>query len=96
MVKDTARLHAFVKGYVQGVGFRFFVLTLGTNLNLQGWVRNRFNGQVEVVAEGPRDILESLLEKLKEGPQSAQVDEVIADWYPPSGDLQKFTVLASQ
>ncbi len=95
MDNDTARLHAFVKGYVQGVGFRFFVLSYGQNLNLQGWVRNRFNGQVEVLAEGPKIVLESLLEKLQEGPPSAQVDEVIADWYPPDGDLPPFTVLAS-
>lgn len=96
MGNDNERIHAYVKGYVQGVGFRFFVLQHGTNLNLQGWVRNCFDGQVEVLAEGPREVLESLLEKLNEGPISAQVEEVSADWYPPSGDLPPFTVLATR
>ena len=64
MENDTKRFHAFVKGFVQGVGFRFFVFQYGVNLNLNGWVRNRINGQVEVLAEGPKDTLDKLLEKL--------------------------------
>jgi acylphosphatase len=97
MANDDARIHAYVKGYVQGVGFRFYVLQHGTNLNLHGWVRNRFNGQVEVVAEGPKDLLEGLLDRLKEGPPASQVDEVLVDWYPASGDLPTpFTVKASE
>ena len=88
MVNDYARIHAFVKGYVQGVGFRFYVLQHGMNLNLQGWVRNRFNGQVEVVAEGPKELLEGLLDRLKEGPPASQVSKVLVDWYPPSGICQ--------
>ena len=46
------RVHLTIKGYVQGVGFRFFTLQNGTQLRLNGWVRNMFNGNVEVLAEG--------------------------------------------
>ena len=52
MENDTKRFHATIKGIVQGVGFRFFVFQYGVNLNLNGWVRNRYNGDVEVVVEG--------------------------------------------
>jgi acylphosphatase len=90
------RMHAFVNGIVQGVGFRFFVFQYGVNLGLQGWVRNRYNGEVEVVAEGPQSILNEFIEKLKEGPQMAQVDEVRLEWFDASGDLPPFTILDTQ
>jgi len=94
MMEETQkRMHASVHGIVQGVGFRFFVFQHGVNLGLQGWGRNRFNGEVEVVAEGSQSVLNEFLEKLKEGPQMAQVDEVQVEWFDPSGDLQPFTIL---
>ncbi len=89
-------MHAYVNGIVQGVGFRFFVFQYGVNLGLQGWVRNRYNGEVEVVAEGTQDVLNEFIEKLKEGPQMAQVDEVRVEWFDASGDLQPFTILDTQ
>lgn len=96
MENTNTRMHVFVKGIVQGVGFRFFVFQYGVNLNLKGWVRNRYNGQVEVMAEGRKDILEVFLEKIKEGPQMAQVENVELDWYTPTGELPEFTILASE
>ena len=95
MENNIVCMHVDVKGYVQGVGFRFFVYNYGLNLGLHGWVRNRFNGQVEVLAEGPRNVLEAFLEKIKEGPQMAQVDDVEIEWRTASGDLPEFTILAS-
>jgi acylphosphatase len=93
METDNQRLHVIVCGIVQGVGFRFFVYKHGQLLKLHGWVRNRINGDVETLAEGPRNDLNYLLEKLKEGPEMAQVIEVKADWQPSKGDLPVFTVL---
>ncbi|MBM3137513.1 MAG: acylphosphatase [Chloroflexi bacterium] len=93
-MEDTKqRLHVNIAGVVQGVGFRFFVLTHGKNRNLRGWVRNRVNGDVEVLAEGPRSELEYLLEKLKIGPDAAQVIETDIQWQTFRGDLPPFTVL---
>lgn len=96
MENTNARLHVFVTGMVQGVGFRFFVYQYGMDLNLQGWVRNRYDGRVEVLAEGPRHVLEAFLGKIKEGPQLAQVKNVEVDWRAANGDLSAFTVLASE
>lgn len=93
-MEDTVqRMHVNVKGIVQGVGFRFFVFTHGKNRNLRGWVRNRMNGDVEVLAEGPRAELEYLLEKLKTGPNAAQVIEAEVQWQTIKDDLPPFTVL---
>jgi acylphosphatase len=88
-------MHVFVHGIVQGVGFRFFVFNYGVNYGLKGWVRNRFNGEVEVLAEGPQNVLNEFLENIKEGPQSSQVDDVRVEWFTPAGDLQPFTILES-
>lgn len=93
-MEDTSqRVHVIVKGIVQGVGFRFFVLTHGKNLNLRGWVRNCVNGDVEVLAEGPRSSLELLLEKLKTGPELAQVIDIDIKWDLVKKDLPPFSVL---
>ncbi|NJL92227.1 MAG: acylphosphatase [Anaerolineae bacterium] len=55
------RLHALVHGRVQGVSFRATTQQTAQQLNLTGWVRNRPDGTVEVLAEGPRAALERLL-----------------------------------
>ncbi len=89
---DTARLHAIVRGDVQGVGFRYFVADHARDAGLRGWVRNLSDGSVECVAEGPRGALDDLLGLLRRGPTSAEVDRVDADWQEPRGDLDQFQI----
>ncbi|MEO5965435.1 MAG: acylphosphatase [Candidatus Limnocylindrales bacterium] len=79
------RLDASVRGRVQGVGFRFFVIREAGYLGLDGFVANAMDGGVRVVAEGPRPALDALLERLEEGPPAALVDRVIARWEPARG-----------
>lgn len=86
------RLHAIVEGSVQGVGFRFFVIQRAEELGLTGWVRNLWDGRVEVTAEGNRPILERLHLYLQEGPCSANVTQVFTDWLPASGEFIDFDV----
>lgn len=88
-------LHANVEGRVQGVGFRYFVLTQARELNLVGWVRNTYHGQVEVTAEGPRKQLELLLNYLRRGPSSSFVQEVNFDYGPASGKFASFEVVST-
>jgi acylphosphatase len=87
-----ARLDATVVGRVQGVGFRYFVLREAMDLDLRGWVANTPDGSVRCVAEGPRAALDSLLERLGEGPASAIVDRVSVAWMPATGTLGPFSV----
>jgi acylphosphatase len=88
----AARLRAVVRGRVQGVGFRWFVARRARLTGLTGWVRNRPDGSVECVVEGPRPALERLLDELGEGPPSAAVAGVEAEWSPASGDLTPFDI----
>jgi acylphosphatase len=79
-------LHAIIRGRVQGVGFREFVQRRALSQGLTGYVRNLSDGRsVEVVAEGRRDLLERLVERLSEGPRAANVLSMDADWGPATG-----------
>ncbi len=86
------RLTARVYGRVQGVNFRHFVWRTAQALGITGWVRNRRDGSVEVVAEGPRERLDALLAALHEGPPAARVQEVEASWGPAQGSFSEFTI----
>lgn len=94
--KQIERMHAFVQGTVQGVGFRFFIYQTGLNLQLYGWVRNRINGNVEILAEGSREKLDILLKETSRGPQMAQIDKVDVEWQKPRNDLPPFTILQTK
>ena len=73
---DTETRCFIVTGRVQGVGFRWFVEREAAQLSITGWVRNRENGSVEVMATGTREQLAALYGRLREGPRAARVDEV--------------------
>jgi acylphosphatase len=70
------RVHAIAEGRVQGVGYRWFVQKSATKLGLNGWVRNLPNGTVELEAEGDSEILNRLMEEIKQGPVGAIVQEL--------------------
>lgn len=86
------RLHAMVVGRVQGVSFRYFVLEQAAKLDLLGWVRNRWNGSVEVAVEGSRQNLELLLQALRDGPPMAAVTDIDSEWLPYTGEFVSFEV----
>jgi acylphosphatase len=90
---DLLQLHAVVRGDVQGVGFRYFVVRVARQAGLEGWVRNRPDGAVECLAQGNRRALEDLLEALRRGPGSAEVQQVESDWRPPKDHLNGFQVV---
>jgi acylphosphatase len=92
MTPPLARLHAIVIGIVQGVSFRWATVDRAEALNLTGWVRNRADGSVEVIAEGPKAALEQLLGFLHHGPPGAVVREVQVDWPPATGEFQHFEI----
>jgi acylphosphatase len=86
------RLRATVRGRVQGVGFRASAAEQARRLRLRGWVRNAFDGTVEVVAEGPDEATESFLTWLRRGPSMAHVTGVDPEWLPTVGDATTFEV----
>jgi acylphosphatase len=79
----------YVSGSVQGVGYRFFAQRAASTLGVYGYVRNLFDGRVEVYAIAPAETIALLREQLKRGPRFASVDEVTeaeAEMLPQYGD----------
>jgi acylphosphatase len=88
--EDTQQLHAYIRGRVQGVGFRDHITSAARRSNLTGWVRNLDDGRVEVVAEGPRSVLESLIPTLEQGPPADRVEGVDVNWRPAQNRFTSF------
>jgi acylphosphatase len=89
---SAERIEATVQGRVQGVGFRLFVLRRARALGLAGWVANRPDGSVAVVAEGASEALGQLLDLLRDGPPGAVVRSVEVDRGPARGEPGGFDV----
>jgi acylphosphatase len=89
---EQTRLEALVHGYVQGVGFRWRTREVARRLRLRGYVRNRADRTVEVVAEGPQRALRDLLAFLEVGPSASSVQRVDVTWAAASGLFSSFEV----
>ena len=85
-------IQAIVHGLVQGVGFRYFVFQRAQPLGLTGWVRNLYDGTVEVHAQGPEHKLQQLLEFLSSGPRGSRVTLVERLWVAPTGEFTDFRI----
>ena len=74
-------VHLRIEGRVQGVGYRAFVEMRAAALGLSGWVRNRRDGSVEAVLQGPPATIDDMLEQCRKGPPGSRVDrfEIIGE-----------------
>lgn len=89
---ELARVHASVRGLVQGVNFRWYTQRRAAELGICGFVRNMPDSSLDVVAEGSRSSLDSLLDYLRVGPSSAIVESVDTQWSSPTGEFSRFEV----
>ena len=90
------RTHVWVKGRVQGVGFRAHVEYSARQISgLTGWVRNVGYDTVEAIAEGERDKVDRFIAMMKEGPRASRVDESRVEWETPTGEFREFGVRRS-
>jgi len=87
------RRHVLVRGYVQGVGFRYSAADAARIRGVTGWVRNRADGAVEAVFEGEPGAVERMVEWCANGPRGAEVDECEVVEEAPEG-LQRFDIRA--
>ncbi len=65
-----------VLGCVQGVGFRMFVFEKARKLGILGWIKNCSDGSVEAIYQGPKNLVEEMIEKTKQGPFLSRVQNV--------------------
>ncbi len=93
---ELIRAHIFVKGRVQGVGFRAHVEYHARQIGgLTGWVRNVGYNTVEAIAEGERENVERFIEMMKQGPSMSRVDESTVEWGDVTGEFREFGVRRS-
>lgn len=92
---ENARIHVWVHGRVQGVGFRAFVQQNAIQIGVTGWVRNVGYGTVEAVAEGSKEQIDDFLRMMKRGPLSSRVDDSREEWGQVTGEFNSFRVKAS-
>jgi acylphosphatase len=89
--EDLIRVHVFVAGRVQGVGYRLNTDRQARHLGLKGWVRNLADGRVEAVFEGSPSQVSAMLVWCRHGPISAQVNGVEVN-YESAEDISQFEV----
>jgi acylphosphatase len=85
------RLTAWVHGSVQGVGFRWWARSRALELGLTGFASNRPDGRVQVVAQGPRESCQRLLDLLEGAKTPGRVQKVVADWSEVGDAITGFT-----
>src|SRR5262245_1492804 len=79
MTRERKIVRVIIKGRVQGVGYRAWMQMEAYPLGLSGWVRNRFNGDVEALIAGPPDAVESLCAACWRGPSQSRVTRVFVE-----------------
>ena len=84
--------HYLIRGRVQGVGYRYFALDAAERLGVKGFVRNRYNGEVEVHAEADEAALKLFKLELEQGPRMAQVSEIVESDLAASGEYSSFLI----
>ncbi len=92
---ELQRVHVWVKGRVQNVGFRAHVQYSARQIGVTGWVRNVGYDTVEAAAEGERGKLERFVEAVKTGPRGSQVDELNVEWQNATGEYRDFQMRRS-
>jgi acylphosphatase len=82
-----------VSGAVQGVGFRWFVRQVATRYGVKGYVKNLFNGSVEIYAEGDEVSLKTFFEEVRVGPRHADISGVKVNWNEYTGKYNDFRIV---
>ena len=88
------RIHLVVMGRVQGVYDRASAQREAKRLGLTGWVVNRPDGSVEIVAEGEEDQVKDLLAWAQHGPSTARVEKIDTRWRSYTGEFSEFRIVA--
>ncbi|RLF95133.1 acylphosphatase [Thermococci archaeon] len=87
------QVHIFVSGRVQGVFYRANTRKKAKELGIRGWVRNLYDGRVEITAEGKEEDLKKFIEWCKKGPELAFVENIKVEWKDYKGNYKDFSVV---
>ena len=82
----------FISGFVQGVGFRYFVKDNARKLGITGWTRNTTNNRVEVMLQGNKQNIKQLITLCHKGPFLAEVKEITVEWEETTEQYENFSI----
>lgn len=88
----TKRLTLNIHGTVQRVGFRYKSSLEAQKLDLMGFVANVPNGQVEIIAEGPENVLKNFLDQCYNGFERFRINNIEISWSRPIGEFSSFVI----
>ena len=92
-VIQKSSVKILVSGIVQGVGYRYFIARFCTELEITGYAKNLWNGDVEIYAEGRDEFLKELINKANKGPRHASVKSCKVEWLEFKNKYDNFEVL---
>jgi acylphosphatase len=84
-------VHVYYSGSVQGVGFRYTAQQIALDLGVKGWVKNLWDGRVEVLAEGEESRLKDFLARLEDD-FSGHIRNADVSWEPATDSFRSFSV----
>jgi acylphosphatase len=87
------RVQLFVRGRVQGVFFRAATQREARRLGIVGWVKNRNDGSIELLAEGEEDAIKEIIGWAQRGPSAARVENVDVRWRGYTGEFAEFRIV---
>lgn len=85
--------HIFVSGFVQGVGYRWFVKSNARKIGIKGWVRNLPDRRVEALLQGGEEDLKKLIHRCNKGPFLSEVKDLVVEWEIPELQYEDFKIL---
>ena len=85
-------IKAIVSGVVQGVNYRYFCYQNATEMNIKGYAKNLYNGDVEVIANGEDGLIIDFIKLLKVGPRASKVSSIQVEELDPCGEYSDFSV----
>jgi len=88
-----SELHCIISGRVHGVGYRNFVKSIASEMNLKGFVANLPDGSVEVLAQGDLGVLKVFINHLAVGPKGCDVRSVYDEWREADKEFSSFEAL---
>ena len=89
---DKIRVHLYISGRVQGVGYRYSTYNLAQKLGIFGWVKNTYDGKVEAVFEGDSKLVEEMVNWCYKGPSMATVTNIEIHKEPYAAEFQNFSI----
>lgn len=92
MKMNEKKVHILIQGRVQGVFFRATAREVANSLGVKGWVRNRWDGKVELMVEGNEDAVNEMVKWCHQGPAGASVTNVEVEVKPFEGEFETFSI----